>query len=147
MTRPWVRLVLVFAGVAAIAAAGFVVWSSETRARAAASSFALAADTGRRALADAADLRAAQQAYVAVGLGEDFWVARVSALTDDLEGILGVFRTHVSSPEALASADTAASTLGDFRQVDKRAREYTHARQLPQASDVIFGDGFDLTKK
>jgi len=147
MTRPWVRLVLVFAGVAAIAAAGFVVWSSETRDRAAASSFALAADTGRRALADAADLRAAQQAYVAVGQGADFWFARASSLTDDLEEILGIFRGHLSSPEALASADTAANTLRDFRQADKRAREYTRAGQLPQASDVIFADGFDLTKK
>ena len=138
---------LVFAGVAAMAAAGFVVWSSEARGRAAARSFALANDTSGRALADAADLRAAQQAYVAVGQGEDFWVARVSSLTEDLEGILGVFRTHLSSPDALASADTATSALRDFQQVDTRAREYTHARQLPQASDVIFGDGFDLTKK
>ena len=147
MTRPWVRLVLVFAGLAALAAAGYVVWASESRVRATTEALRLAADANRRALLDASDLRAAQQSYVAVGQGEDFWVARVAALSQDLDEVLSVFRTHLSSTEALAAADTAAGVLRDFQQVDKRAREYTHARQLSQASDVIFGDGFDLTRK
>jgi hypothetical protein len=147
MSRPWGRLVLVFAGLAAIAAAGFVVWSSETRTRAGDAALRLATEASRRALIDAADLRAAQQAYVAVGQGEDFWFARVSSLSKDLDDVLTVFKGHLSSPEALAAAGDAASALQDFQQVDARAREETHARRLSQASDVIFGDGFDLTQK
>ena len=147
MARPWVRLVLVFAGLAALAAAGLFVWSSESRARDAETSLRLATDAGRHALIDASDLRAAQQSYVAVGQGEAFWFARVDALSKDLDDVLAVFKGHLSSPEALAAADQAAGALQDFAQLDKRAREYTHGRQLSQASDIIFGDGFDMTRK
>ncbi len=147
MTRPWARLALVLAGLAAIAAAGFVVWSPLASTRASDTSLRLASEASRRAVVDAADLRAAQQAYVAVGQGEDFWFARVAALSKDLDDVLAVFRGHLSSSEALAAAGDAAAALQDFQQVDAHAREYTHARQLAQASDVIFGDGFDLTQK
>ena len=147
MARLWVRLVLVFAGLAALAAAGALDWSSQTRTNTADARLRLATDASRHALIDASDLRAAQQAYVAVGQGEDFWFARVSALSKDLDDVLTVFRAHLSSAEALAAADTAAGALQDFQQVDRRAREYAHARQLSQASDIVFGDGFELTQK
>jgi hypothetical protein len=71
----------------------------------------------------------------------------VSALSKDLDDVLTVFRAHLSSAEALAAADTAAGALQDFQQVDRRAREYAHARQLSQASDIVFADGFELTQK
>ena len=147
MARLWVRLVLVFAGLAALAAAGALDWSSQTRTNSADARLRLATDASRHALIDASDLRAAQQAYVAVGQGEDFWFARVTALSKDLDDVLTVFRTHLSSAEALVAADTAASALQDFQQVDRRAREYAHARQLSQASDIVFGDGFELTQR
>ena len=31
--------------------------------------------------------------------------------------------------------------------MDKRARDYARGRQLAPASDLVFTDGFDLTKK
>jgi hypothetical protein len=147
MTRPWVRLVLVFAGLAAIAAAGLLLWSFESRARAADATLVLADNDSRSAQAAAADLRGAQQAYVAVGQGEDFWFARVTSLTKDLDDVLAVFKGHLTSHEAVAAADEAIAAMQDFAAVDKRARDYTHSRQLPQASDVIFADGFDVTHK
>src|SRR5437870_5629319 len=147
MTRPWVRLALVFAGLAAIAAAGFVIWSSESRIRAENRALRQANDASRHALADAAELRSAQQAYVAVGQGEDFWFARVAALSKDLDEVLSLFKSRLSAPEALAAADEAAAALQSFQQIDARAREYAHARQQAPASDVIFGDGFDVTPK
>jgi hypothetical protein len=147
MTRLRARLALVLAGLAAIAAASFVVWSSLASTRASETSLRLATEASRRAIVDAADLRAAQQAYVAVGQGEDFWFARVGALSKDLDEVLAVFKGHLSSGEALAAAGDAAAALQDFQQVDAHARDYTHGRQLAQASDVIFGDGFDLTQK
>jgi hypothetical protein len=147
MGRPWVRLVLMFTGLAAIAAAGFLIWSSESQTRAAGATLRLAEDAGRRAQADAAQLRSAQQGYVAVGQGEDFWFARVDALSSDLDDVLSLLRRHLASPEALASADTAAGALRDFQQIDQRARDYTRGTQLSQASDVIFGDGFEVAEK
>jgi hypothetical protein len=147
MTRPWLRLALVFAGLAAIAAAGLLTWSPESRVRAAEAALRQADDAGRGALADAADLRAAQQAYVAVGQGEDFWFARVAALSKDFDDVLSIFKSHLASHEAMLAADEAAAAIQSFSQIDARAREYTRARQLQQASDVIFGDGFDVSQK
>lgn len=147
MTRLSVRLALVFAGVAALAATGFLIWSSQLQARQADAGVRLAEDAGRHAVADAAELRSAQQAYVAVGQGEDFWFARVDALAKDLDEVLTVLRSHLSSSEAFAAAGDAAAALQDFHQIDTRAREYTRGRQLAQASDVIFADGFDVTQK
>lgn len=147
MARTWVRLVLVFTGLAAIAAAGPLLWSSELDARTATDSLRLGEDAGRHLLAGVADLRAAQQAYVAVGQGDDFWLARVSALEKDLDDVLAVFKRHLASAEAIAAADEAIATMQDFETVDQRAREDTRAHRLAQASDVIFGDGFDVTHR
>src|SRR5437764_14287643 len=104
MTRPWVRLAMVFTGLAAIAAAGLMMWPSEARIRGKSSALRQANDAGRRALATAAELRAAQQAYVAVGQGEDFWFARAGALSTDLDEVLSLFKGHLASAEALAAA-------------------------------------------
>jgi hypothetical protein len=147
MTRPWVRLALVLAGLAAMAAAGLLTWSAESRARAASTALRQADEAARRALTDASDLRAAQQAYVAVGQGEDFWFARVAALSKDVDDVLTIFKGHLASQDAVLAADEAAAAIQNFTQIDTRAREYTRARQLQQASDVIFGDGFDVTQK
>ena len=130
MTRLWVRLVLVFAGLAALAAVGFLIWFSHFHARAADAALRLAEDAGRRSLADAAQLRTAQQAYVAVGQGEDFWFARVGALSTDLDEVLSLFKARLSSPVALAAVDEAAGALRAFREIDTRAREYTRGEQL-----------------
>ena len=147
MTRPWVRLALVLAGLAAIAAAGLLTWSAESRARAAAAVLRRADETGARAIADAADLRAAQQAYVAVGQGEDFWFARVAALGKDVDDVLAIFKGHLASREALVAAEEAGTALQDFTQIDTRARELVRAKQLQQASDIIFADGFEISQK
>jgi len=147
MGRLSVRLALVFAGLAALTAAGLLTWSAASRASVAAHAVREAEDAGGRALADASELRAAQQAYVATGQGEDFWFARVTALGKDLDEVLAIFKGHLASPEAVAAVDEAAAVMQDFRQVDDRARELAHARQIAQASDVIFGDGFDVTRK
>src|SRR3954462_7450705 len=135
MARVWVRLLLVFTGLGAIAAAGYLTWSIEARARAIDVALVQAEDAGRHALADASELRAAQQAYVAIGQGEDFWFARVESLGKDIDELLAIFKGHLASPEAVAAADEAAAVMQDFRQVDARAREFTHGRQLAQASD------------
>ena len=147
MARPWVRLVLVLAGFAAIAAAGLLTSSAESRARGADAAFRQAEEAGRRAYADAIELGAAQQAYVAAGQGQDFWFARVASLTRDLDEVLAVFKGHLASTDAVAAADEAAAIMQDFRQVDARARDLARGGQIAQASDVVFGDGFDVTRK
>jgi hypothetical protein len=147
MTKLPVRLTLLLACVGAIGYAAFLTWSSEQRIRATSTSSSQFDATARAASAGIAELRAAQQAYVAVGQGEDFWFARVSAIVKELDDRLAALKSAATAAEAVTAVDDASGALQDFEQMDVRARDYTRGRQLTLASDLIFTDGFDLTKK
>jgi hypothetical protein len=147
MTKLAVRLTLLFACVGAIGYAAFLTWSSEQRIRATSTSSSQFDATARAVSAGIAELRAAQQAYVAVGQGEDFWFARVSAIVKELHEGLAALKSAATAPEAVSAVDDASGALQDFEQMDTRARDYTRGRQLTLASDLVFTDGFDLTKK
>jgi GAF domain-containing protein len=147
MTKLPVRLTLLFASVAAIGYAAFVTWSSEQHIRLTDNSSRQFDAAARAASVGVAELRAAQEAYVAVGQGEDFWFARVSAIVKDLNDKLSTLKSQATAPEAVTALDDAAGALQDFDRMDKRARDYARGRQLTLASDLVFTDGFDLTKK
>jgi hypothetical protein len=140
-----VRVTLLVLFVAASVATGYFLWTSEARLRASA-----AATTGVEANASTAargvlDLRAAQQAYVATGQGEPFWIDRVSAALPDLKASIGALRAQAATPRAQTAAVTALASLGDFEQMDTRAREYARGGQRLIASDLIFSDGLEMT--
>jgi hypothetical protein len=147
MSRLPVRLTLVLACVAAIGYAAFLLWSSESHFRRIDASARQFEAVSRATSLSVAELRAAQQAYVAAGQGPDFWFARVSAIVKDLREKLSTLKPLATTPEAIAALDEAAGALQDFDQMDRRARDYTLGHQLTQASDLVFADGFDLTKK
>lgn len=147
MTKRSVRLTLFLACVGAIGYAAFLTWSSEQHVRATGRSSTQFDITARGVSAGIAELRAAQQAYVAVGQGEEFWFARVSATLKDLGDKLNALKSVATAPEAVTAVDDASGALQDFEQMDSRARDYTRGRQLTLASDLVFTDGFDLTKK
>jgi hypothetical protein len=147
MTRLAVRLTLLFACVAAIGYAGFLTWSSEQRVLLTDSSSRQFDATARATAVGVAELRAAQQAYVAAGQGKDFWFARVSAIVKDLNDKLSSLKPLAITPEAVTAVDGAAGALQDFEQMDKRARDYVRSHQLTLASDLVFTDGLDLTRK
>ena len=94
-----------------------------------------------------ADLRAAQQSYVAIGQGEDFWFARVTAIKKDIDDRIAALRAGARAAETPADLDAAATVLQEFMDMDLRARGLTRGRQLSQASDMIYADGLELTKK
>jgi hypothetical protein len=147
MTRLSVRVMLVLVCLGAMGSAAFLVWSWEQQARLISSSARQFDATARVTSVGVSELRSAQQAYVAVGQGEDFWFARVSAIVQDLDDRLGRLKSLASAPDATTGMDDAAGALQDFEQMDKRARDYARGHQLTAASDLIFTDGFDLTKK
>lgn len=147
MTRMSVRLLLLAVCVAVLGSAAYLTWSFEQRIRFD-DSHAGRFDTMARAAGVAvADLRAAQQSYVAVGQGEDFWFARVLAIRKDLDDKLVELKSLATAPEAVTALDDAAGALQDFVQMDLRARDHVRNQQRALASDMVFGDGFDLTKK
>jgi hypothetical protein len=93
-----------------------------------------------------AELRASEQAYVAVGQGTDYWVSRVTHSIESLKARLSALRQQARSPEAVTRLDAAAESLDDFSRMDRRAREYATTGQRLLASDLIFADGFEMTQ-
>jgi CHASE3 domain sensor protein len=147
MTRLSVRLSLLVICLVALSGAAYLLWSSTRTAesdRAVARTFA---DNARVAIAAISDLRAAQQSYVAVGQGDDFWFARVTAIKKDIDDRLAALRAGARATETPADLEAAATVLQEFMDMDLRARDLTRGRQLSQASDMIYADGLDLTKK
>jgi CHASE3 domain sensor protein len=140
-----VRLTLLGLFIVASGVAAFTVWTSESRARHDAhdargfESAALAVE--RRVL----DLRSAQQAYVAAGQGEEFWISKVAAAIADVRSSLDALRAQAASPTSQSVIDNAAGALQDFEQMDRRARGYMRNGQKLLASDLIFADGLEIT--
>jgi hypothetical protein len=102
-------------------------------------------DQRAREASDAlAELRAAQQAYVAAGQGADFWVPKVAALTESITQTLSATRTSARTAASKASLDDAAGSLTEFAAIDKRVRDYIKAGQPLMAGDVIFTEGAQM---
>jgi hypothetical protein len=125
----------------ALGAAAFFTFQSEKqieKARAAVRGF----DVRAREVAEAlADLRAAQQAYVAEGQGASFWMSKVDAIVNAVAGNLETLAPLAASGASHESLAEAVGTVNEFRAVDKRAREYLRAGQSLMAGDVIFTEG------
>ncbi|HZT76119.1 MAG TPA: GAF domain-containing protein [Vicinamibacterales bacterium] len=135
------RSIIVALAVVAIAAAAAFLYRTEKEI--AESTVALRAfDLHAREATDAlADLRAGQQAYVAAGQGVTFWMPKVAATTDNVTGAIRALRQSAASADGRAALDRAASTVNDFAEVDKRARDYLKSGQQLMAGDVIFTEG------
>ena len=122
------------------AAAFFFVRSDKqiTDLRAAVRAF----DLHAREAADAlADLRVAEQAYVAEGQGVAFWMPKVAATSESISQAIASLRQSADSTTARTALDEAAGAMTEFRAVDKRARDYIKAGQQLMAGDVIFTEG------
>ncbi len=126
-----------------IVAAAFLLFRSEehlTRSRSAGRVF----DVRAREAADAlADLRVAEEAYVAEGQGAPFWMTKVSTISAAAGDALTSLRQLAVSAQARASLDEAAAGLAEFSDVDKRARDYIKSGQELMAGDVIFTEGVE----
>jgi hypothetical protein len=146
MSRLPARLALLLACLAAAGYAAFLTWSSERQSRQLGSSARAFEAAARSARAGIVELRAAQQAYVAVGQGHDFWFARGSSVREQLREALAAMQA-LARPSAAMALDGAKGSLDDFDRMDMRARQLAESRQLAAASDLIFSDGLELTNQ
>lgn len=140
-----VRLTLVGLFVIAAGASAYLFWMGETRARTDARAGRAFDAQAIAATRTVLDLRAAQQAYVAVGQGDDFWAAKVTAALGGLKTSIGSLRSDAASPQAQSEVEAALGSLQDFEQMDRRARDYAKSGQKLLASDLIFADGIATT--
>ncbi len=139
-SRP-ARLVLVaVAVIAAGAAAVFLIQSeqqiSERRTRFL--TFDLQARDAARVLAE---VRAAQQAYVAAGQSVTVWMSKVASLIDEGTQAVDNLRASADSASARESLLQAGATIMEFGNVDRRARDYASSGQQLMAGDVVFAEG------
>jgi len=147
MTRLSVRLTLLLVCLAAFGDAAYLTWSSEQQSHQIVSTGRQFDSAARAAAVNVADLRAAQQAYVAVGQGQDFWFARVTAIAKELGDNLSYLKSIASQPAVPQALDDASAALQDFEQMDRRARDYARGRQVTAASNLVYTEGVDLTRK
>lgn len=141
MNRRGPRIAIVALVVLAFGVAAWRLWETD-RQRAAGEEALHAFETGARAAVVAlADLRAAQQAYVAAGQGAEFWTARAASLYAAAGTKIAEIRRRPASREAGAALDAAVDLLDAFGTTDEQAREYVAREQRLLASDLVFGDG------
>jgi hypothetical protein len=147
MTRPSVRVALLIVFLAAMGATASLFWMAEGQSQLTESTSRTFDAAAHAADAIVSDLRSAQQAYVAAGQGADFWMARTAALLDDLKSRLGALKSGATTPASASAFDDALSAVQDFEQMDAHARDYARSHQMVLASDLIFAEGLDLTRK
>ena len=147
MTRRAVRVTLLIVFLAAMGVTAYLFRVAEREAGAIASGARAFDDSCRASIVQIADLRGEQQAYVAVGQGDDFWISRTASLLDDLKAHVSTLKTEATAPDARYALEEAFGALQDFEQMDGRARSFARGRQIMLASDLIFSDGLELTRK
>jgi hypothetical protein len=135
------RLLLTAMSCIAIGATAMFVVSSEqqlSQRQAAMRAFDLRA----REITDAlADLRMAQQAYVAAGQGVAFWTPKVDQTMDTIAGSLSTLQQAATDTTSKRVLDEAATALGEFSTVDKRVRSYLTSGAQLMAADIVFTEG------
>ena len=139
------RLTLLILFIVSLGASAYLFWKGESLAASQAASFRAFDEGARTTMKALLDTRAAQQAYVAAGQGGEFWPGKVASGINALRSGLVALRASATSPEAATALDEAVGILDDYVQLDRRAREYTRTGQNLLASDLVFGDGLEMT--
>jgi hypothetical protein len=125
----------------ALGAAAFLLFRFETQIASLAASARVFDQRAREATDAVADLRVAQQAYVAAGQGVAFWMPKVASTSETVTAALTALRQSAADPGTRAAVDEAATTMTEFAGTDKRARDYISSGQQLMAADVIFTEG------
>ena len=146
MRRKWLRVALLIVLLGVGVASGshaFLAGEQIADARRAARAF----DARAWALAlSLADLRAAQQAYVATGQDRAYWMADVAVRIEDVTAELSELSAGTTLPVAGDALDEATSLVAALARMDVRARDHAEAGEDVMASDLIFADGLELSR-
>jgi len=129
------------AALVAVGAAAFFLFQTEQQIATLKSTLRAFDLRAREATAALADLRVAQEAYVAEGQGTDFWMPKVASLHESITEKLATLRQSPASGGARTALDDAAAIVADFGNIDRRTRDYITGDQKLMAADVIFAEG------
>ena len=135
------RLIFGAIGWIAIGAVAFFVVDSERRILA---QQGVVVDFDQRAglaVAALAELRAAQEAYVAAGQSVATWTPKVAGAIDSAAKTIDNLRRSASSAEARTALDAAAASVTELGNIDTRTRDYLKSDQPLMAADIVFAEG------
>ncbi len=135
------RLICTVAVWIALSGAAFFIVQSEKQIAVRAAAFRTFDQRAREAAMALGDARAAQQAYVAAGQDDAFWMPKVGSTTEQTAAAISELRETATDASAGAALDQAANTIAMFADIDKRARDYLKSEQPLMAADVIFTEG------
>ena len=124
----------------AVGAAAFFLFQTEQQIARLKSTLRAFDVRAREATTALADLRVAQQAYVAEGQGVDFWMPKVASLHESLSGTLAALRQSPLSTGASTALDEAVAKVAEFGNIDRTARDYITGDEKLMAADVIFSE-------
>ena len=148
MGSRWVRTVVVIVALATLGFAGNEIRLSNAALAEEQGGERVFTDLGWTLTLTLAELRSAQQAYVADGQDGEYWTSQVDAHLETVLGSLdNLKRVANPDPDTIAYLDDAVAAVGDIRELDEEAREYTGSDQPLQASDLIFTRGLDLVDR
>ena len=147
MGSRWVRTVVVIVALATLGFAGNQIRLSTAALADEQGGERVFTDLGWTLKLTLAELRSAQQGYVADGQNREYWAARVETHLQAVLGSLDNLKRQVSNPDTLAALDDAVAAVGDIRDLNEDAREFIGSDQPLQALDLIFDRGFDLVER
>lgn len=104
---------------------------------------------GRLAAIDTmvADLRTAQAGYVATGQDPEYWMGQAATLAGRIETELNSLVSLTTQEDTRGHYEAALLAMADFNSIDGRARGYLNDRQLFLASDLVFMDSLQATRR
>ena len=147
MGSRWVRTVVVIVALATLGFAGNQIRLSNAALADEQGGERVFTDLGWTLKLTLAELRSAQQGYVADGQDREYWASQVETHLQAVLGSLDNLKRQVANPDTLAALDDAVAAVGDIRDLDEDAREFIGSDQPLQASDLIFTQGFDLVER
>lgn len=141
------RVSLTLLAVVGIGAAAWFCWTLQTRITSIDNQSSAFMQARLAASRHAADLQAAQQAYVAAGQNEAFWFERVTAALASLRTAVQEMQAATASAGAGAALAELTTSIDEFEARDRRVRSYASEGQKLLAADVIFADGVDASAR
>jgi hypothetical protein len=135
------RLTFGVAAWLALGAAAFLLIRLETQIASLSASVRVFDQRAREATDAAADLRVAQQAYVAAGQGATFWMPKVTSTSEAISAAISALRQSAVDVSTRSAIDQAAAAMSEFAEIDQRARDFVRSEQPLMAADVIFTEG------
>lgn len=141
------RVSLTLLAVAGIGVAAWFCWTLQTRITSIDNQSSAFMQARLAASRHAADLQAAQQAYVAAGQNEAFWFERVTAAFASLRAAVQEMQAATASAGAGAALAELTTSIDEFEARDRRVRSYASEGQKLLAADVIFADGVDASAR